>query len=186
VNNAFTIYKNGVAEIADSLHTGGNINIGNGIGSRIYLGNTMMQSGGPSILRMDTNIRPFEDNSYDLGSSGKRWKDIFATNGVIQTSDKRLKKNILPISYGLSTILQLDVVDYHWLNEKDTDKKHLGLIAQELNEIIPEVVETPENDNEYMGVKYAELVPVLIKSIQEQQNLIQKLEERLSAIEINE
>jgi hypothetical protein len=181
--NALTIYKNGVAEFSDSLHTDGNVNIGTGIGSRLYLGNTMMQSGGSSILRMDTNIRPFADDTYDLGSTGKRWDNIYATNTVIQTSDRRLKKNITTLSHGLESVLEMNPVQYHWNKESNADKQHLGLIAQELLELIPEAVNQPENEDEYLGVKYAELVPVLIKAIQEQNDIINSQEHAISKVQ---
>ena len=61
---------------------------------------------------------------------------------------------------------------YNWKEEKDNSEKTIGLIAQELLEVIPEVVRIPENQEDYLGVKYAELIPVLIKAIQEQQSVI--------------
>ena len=179
-SNALTIYKNGVAEFADSLHTEGNLNIGNGSGSRIYLGNTMIQSGGPTILRMQTNIRPFTDDSFSLGSSGKKWTAVWATNGTIQTSDRRLKKNIDNIIYGLDEILTLNPVQYNWNKEENSDKKHIGLIAQELLKIIPEVV---SEEGEYLGVKYAELVPVLIQAIKDQQEIIKAQESAITKLQ---
>ena len=78
----------------------------------------------------------------------------------------------------------------------NTDKK-LGLIAQELLQIIPEVVKTHEqiaiDDNdrtktksvemERMGVYYSDLIPVLIKAIQEQQVTIESLKARIELLE---
>ena len=49
------------------------------------------------------------------------------------------------------------------------------MIAQELLEVIPEVVVVPENEKELLGVKYADMIPVLIKAIQEQQEQIESL-----------
>lgn len=188
-SNAFTIYKNGIVEVSDSLHTGGNLNVGTGLGARIYLGNTMMQSGGPTILRMDTNVRPFDDDTYDLGSSGKRWNEVWATNGTIQTSDRRLKKDITSLHYGLKEVLELNPIQYHWNKETDEERMHLGLIAQELVQSIPEVV---NEEGKYLGVKYAELVPVLIQAIKEQQeiivnqdNTIQNLQDRNDLFQVN-
>ena len=179
-SNAFTIYKNGVTEITDSLYTDGNIRIGDDDQSRLYLGNVFMQSGNSSALRMDGSIGPYVDDTYSLGSSSFRWNDVWATNGVIQTSDERLKKNIVRLNYGLDQVLAINPVSYHWNKEDSEDKKHVGLIAQELREIIPEVV---NEEGEYLGVKYAELVPVLIQAIKDQQNTITEKSNRITNLE---
>jgi hypothetical protein len=108
---------------------------------------------------------------------------------VIQTSDRRLKENIIPLSSRerstLNKVLDMNVVEYNYkpamFSSKlsDTisvdeiakctgispDKKHIGLIAQELQTIYPELVR--EGQDGYLGVNYVELVPVLIRAIQE-------------------
>ena len=62
--------------------------------------------------------------------------------------------------------------------------KHLGFIAQEINQIIPEIVDIQkkEDGTEIYGLKYAELVPVLVKAIQEQQTQIENLKSELQAM----
>lgn len=137
--------------------------------------------GGPSFRWKDlylsgytltaASITPTTDNASDLGSSTLRFKDIFATNAVIQTSDLRLKKNVKSLPYGLQEVLQLRPVTFEWKNSKDESTK-LGLIAQEIQTIIPEVVNVGSDEQKMLGVKYADLIPVLIKAIQEQNKLI--------------
>ncbi|NOS94315.1 MAG: hypothetical protein HOP30_20570, partial [Cyclobacteriaceae bacterium] len=117
------------------------------------------------------SIAPTLDNTSDLGTSTQRFKDIFATNSVIQTSDLRLKKNVKSLPYGLQEVLQLRPVTFEWKNSKDESTK-LGLIAQEIQTIIPEVVNVGSDEQKMLGVKYADLIPVLIKAIQEQNKLI--------------
>jgi hypothetical protein len=90
-------------------------------------------------------------------------------NGTIQTSDIRMKTNIKNLKYGLSEVLKFRPVSYTW--KSDANSKKIGLIAQEVQDVVPEVV----TDGEYLGMNYAELVPVLIKAIQEQQKLIDEL-----------
>jgi len=70
--------------------------------------------------------------------------------------------------------MKLRPIKFDWKN-KNNDKKSIGLIAQDLLNIIPEVVVEPKNKEELLGVKYADLIPVLIKAIQEQQNQITAL-----------
>ena len=63
--------------------------------------------------------------------------------------------------------------------DNDDQEQSLGLIAQEILKVIPEVVHVPEEAEELMGVNYAELVPVLIKAIQEQEEIIKHQASRL-------
>lgn len=123
-------------------------------------------------------FRPALDNARDLGSASFRFDDVFATNGVIQTSDRREKENILASNYGLDEVLKLNPVTYYWKNKSDNGRK-LGLIAQEVATLVPEVVngltkEGKIGDNR-LGMNYGELVPVLINAIKEQQAMIEKL-----------
>jgi hypothetical protein len=137
--------------------------------------------GGPSFRWKDlylsgytlnaANITPTTDNASDLGTSTLRFKDIYATNAVIQTSDLRLKKNVKALPYGLQEVLQLRPVTFEWKNSKDESTK-LGLIAQEIQTLIPEVVNVGNDEQQMLGVKYADLIPVLIKAIQEQNKMI--------------
>ena len=114
---------------------------------------------------------PCTGNSVDLGSSGKRWDIIYYNGGSVGASDIRLKKNINNINYGLKDLLKLRPVTFNWKNKKNKDLK-IGLIAQELQKIIPEVVNVGDDKDKTLGVFYTDLIPVLIKSIQEQQEII--------------
>jgi hypothetical protein len=87
-------------------------------------------------------------------------------------SDRRLKTNISSIKYGLSEVLKLNPVNYNWKNRPEEIKKSLGLIAQEVQPIISEIVTKGDDKNQTLSVSYTELIPVLIKAIQEQQSII--------------
>jgi uncharacterized membrane protein len=128
-------------------------------------------------LRTRGNSLPDADNTYSLGQSGLRWISVWSANGTIQTSDATLKTNIAPSPYGLNEVLQLNPVQYNW---KDTPegKKEVGLLAQEVLKLIPEAVVVPD-DGSAMGMKYSELIPVLIKAIHEQQKEIQELKKQI-------
>ena len=125
-------------------------------------------------------LSPSADNTYSIGSNVNRWSQVWATNGVIQTSDIRLKKNIQPLNYGINTLLQLEPVSYQW-KKQDDGQVRLGLIAQEVKKLVPEVV-TGDESKEMLGMNYAELVTVLIKTIQEQQLKLDELKLRLKTI----
>ena len=123
-------------------------------------------------------VAPSADNTYTLGKSSARWSAVYSANGTIQTSDARLKTNIRPLRYGLREVMQLQPVRYNWIDQPNGADK-IGLIAQDVRKVVPEVVvgdETKEN----LGMNYAELVPVLINAIKEQQKEINSIEHRIN------
>lgn len=89
------------------------------------------------------------------------------TNGTINTSDRQAKKNFQSISCGLEEVLAINAVQYHWNENSESEPQHLGVIAQELASILPELVLTPQDDDTLLGVRYTELIPILVKAIQE-------------------
>ena len=95
-----------------------------------------------------------------------------------ETSDEKYKYNILPINYGLNTILQLKPVNFQWIKGEEQD---LGFIAQDVAEIIPEAVDT--NWNSDLLMRYESIIPILTKAIQEQNALIKALEQRILILE---
>lgn len=94
------------------------------------------------------------------------------------TSDEKYKYNILPISYGLNTILQLKPVNFQWIEGEEND---LGFIAQDVADIIPEAVNA--NWNSDLLMRYESIIPILTKAIQEQNALIKALEQRILILE---
>jgi hypothetical protein len=96
-------------------------------------------------------------------------------------SDSRLKENQMPLSYGLREVMELSPKQYvhHSSIDQSTWGKEniprtIGLIAQEVYNIIPEAVDVPENSMTGLwGLNYDKLVPVLVKAIQEQQTQLE-------------
>ncbi|GAB4418144.1 MAG: hypothetical protein OHK0039_29260 [Bacteroidia bacterium] len=128
--------------------------------------------------RINGRVYPNSDNTFTLGQASLRWSAVYAANGFIQTSDRRLKQDISPLAYGLSTLMTLRPVSFRWKSEPDGPRK-IGLIAQEVQAVLPEVVHQAEDPEAPLGVNYAELVPLLIQAIQEQQARIETLEAQL-------
>ena len=79
-------------------------------------------------------------------------------------SDEKLKDNITPIKEGLAKVLELRPVYYTWKDGKDKDK-HIGFIAQEVRNVVPEVVE--ETDSGYLAIDYSKLVSVVVQAVKE-------------------
>jgi len=83
------------------------------------------------VAFFNAHVRPTTDDERDLGTSGERWDDVFATNGTINTSDRNLKTNISGSTLGLTFINNLNPVSYQWIGK---NRNHYGLIAQEVSE----------------------------------------------------
>jgi len=103
-------------------------------------------------------------------------------------SDANLKENVVDATPKLSQLNQVRVVNYNFIGDT---QKQIGVIAQELEQIFPGMVEeTPNRDEEgkdlgttTKSVKYSVFVPMLVKAIQEQQALIQLLTDRVAQLE---
>jgi len=109
-------------------------------------------------------------------------------------SDGRLKKDIEPISSStsLTKVLQLNPVYYKWKKELVTSSflkahgegKQIGLIAQEVEDIIPEVMTEGElKGKDWKGVNYPKLTTMLIGAVKEQQKQIEELKTRITELE---
>ncbi len=95
-----------------------------------------------------------------------------STAGVwTNASDSTLKKNIVNLNYGLKEVMQLRPVQYEM---KSNSEKQIGFIAQEIQKIVPEVVN--KNEGGKLSMSYGNLVALLTKALQEQQLKIENLE----------
>ena len=112
--------------------------------------------------------------SYPLDVTG----DIRATGAVIENSDIRVKENIKTIDNAVNKVKALRGVEY---NKIDSTEKSIGVIAQEIEEVIPQVVR--EGDQGMKSVAYGNITAVLINAIKEQQNQIENLESRIQTLE---
>ena len=86
------------------------------------------------------------------------------------SSDKRLKKNIKTVESALDKVIALRGVSFNW---EEGGAKSIGLIAQEAEKVIPEIV--LQDENGYLGIKYNNLIGVLVEAIKEQQEQINTL-----------
>jgi putative lipoic acid-binding regulatory protein len=123
---------------------------------------------GPEVLFTSSGAGHFDNDVVAFSSS--------------TSSDRRLKENIKPIPYGLETVLKMNPVEYDWKEKRD--KAHdIGVIAQEVEELIPEIVKEHKDlktDEPIKTVDYGKMVSVLIKAVQEQQEQINELKEKLN------
>src|SRR6266536_780632 len=141
----------------------------------------VLRAGGGGFRFRVGDVLPDSDNSQTLGSSTNRWSAVWAANGTIQTSDVRLKQGVADLKYGLSQVMQLRPVSFQWKegNDKGT---HLGLIAQEVDAVMPEAVQKSADANAPLGLNYSNLIPVLIKAIQEQQGTLDRAQAEIKTL----
>lgn len=109
---------------------------------------------------------------------------VAGTSAYVNLSDERYKKDIQPIENALAKILSLNGVTFNW-DKSNTDMNlddanHIGLIAQEVEKVLPQAVTTGNDDNEIKSVAYTDIVPVLIEAIKEQQAQIEELKAKLN------
>ena len=96
----------------------------------------------------------------------------------MDVSDERLKENIAPVRDGLSKLLELNGV---YFNMKDVpDVREVGLIAQNVQKVLPEAVSVVDKEHGYLGVSYPSLIPLIIEAVKEQESEIRELRAELS------
>lgn len=128
------------------------------------------------------------NGSYELYVNGK-----IGSNGINETSDERFKKDIRPLENAMDKVRQLNGVSYYWRvdefpERKFDDQQDLGLIAQDIEKVLPQVVNTDIDG--YKSVQYSHIVPLLIEALKEQDQrlmerdvLIKHQEEKLASLD---
>ena len=97
------------------------------------------------------------------------------TNTLACSSDERLKKNITPMGNDLSQILALQPVFFNWNAEATGTVEHPGFIAQQVQQVMPEVVSTDPNTG-LLSIGYSDLVPAMVSAMQQMQSEITTLQ----------
>jgi hypothetical protein len=192
------IYHTGSVLIGSAGTTTHLLGVSNGAitGTTIGIGDVEVITDGNNETLFSHNLLN-ANSAFDFGTSTNKWNTIYSVNGVIQTSDGNLKTKITPLEYGINDLMKLRPVSYYWKEEKcnsliipeNEKEKILGLIAQEVEKVIPEVVYSyewkPKSEAEldvfvkyesgHIGMNYEELIPLLVKAKQDQNVEIEKL-----------
>jgi hypothetical protein len=174
----------------DSNGNVGNLNTTDDIGQQMEYGNTDV-----ATLRCDANrwrvyfggggqsreaFTVEEGGEVGIGDSTPSYKldvagTIRATGDVIAYSDERVKENIKTIDNSLEKVNKLRGVEFNKIGE---DKKSIGVIAQEIEKVLPEVVKT--DDEGMKSVAYGNVVGVLIEAIKELNKEVEELKTKLN------
>ena len=151
-----------------------------GLDIRTSSNNIVLSDGDGNPRIIYTTADGLRLNNLQAGAGNSTLKYNTSTGVVFyDTSSQRFKENIRDSEYGLSEVLQLQSRQYEFIADGKSD---IGLIAEEVDPIIPELVGRDE-ENKPISVAYDRFVSVLVKAIQEQQATITALEARITALE---
>lgn len=108
------------------------------------------------------------------------YTDLYVNGSIYNTSDKNHKEEIEPISESkIKNLFDLEPVEYK-LKGDIKNKKHYGLIAQDVEKVYPELV--TNIDSEFKNVNYIELIPMLLLKMKTMQKEIDELKEQIGSI----
>ena len=163
------IFKTGSQSTRMTIDTNGNVGIGT-TSATVTNGGIFNQAGSISYVAIGHANGTASGNWYaNFQYAGTTIGTIAqnGTTGVLYniTSDQRLKTNIVDAPSASSIIDAIQIRSFDW--KSDGSHNRYGVIAQELNQLVPEAVHTPIDENEMMGVDYSKLVPLLVKALQE-------------------
>ena len=132
----------------------------------------------PLQIDLENNYASFGGGMYVKGT-------LSAAGDVIaySTSDKNLKDNIKNIEEPLSKIQKINGVTFDWNTDKQEtySGSDIGVLAQEIEEILPEAVTTREDG--YMAVKYEKIIPLLIESVKQLSTMVETLQTKIINLE---
>ena len=170
------------------VHVGGGV--ATGVEKRIRFGDSDYVAVGEWSGQDDTlelkGTRTFLNSSWvGIGISSPTESlhvigNILASGSITQFSSRRWKTNIQTLEGSLQKVERLRGVSYDW---KADGKHDIGLIAEEVGAVVPEVVSYEANGVDAKGVDYARLTAVLIEAVKEQQAQIQSQEDRIRSLE---
>ena len=101
-------------------------------------------------------------------------------------SDERLKHNIQPMGDTLEAVTKLETVTFDWKREQYPDRRlpekgSTGFIAQQMRDVLPDVVEEAEDG--FLSINFTKLTPVLARAVKELHDKLTKTEQRLAQLE---
>ena len=160
------------------------INVGGGSGDTQYIKHTNLggETNGIEIVSYDdtNDFVTIKTGSFNVEATGG-----FISNHEIEapsfyaTSDVRFKKNILPITSALDKVSMLQGVTYTYIN---SETPRIGLIAQEVEKVVPEVVRTSKGEEDYKSVEYGNLTSILIEAVKELRSQNELLQQEIASL----
>lgn len=140
-------------------------------GHLVNFNNTNSTGKGIVIILGSTTAQFITFLSPTYGEMGYIYGD--GTGAVLYSapSDVRLKENISNTLYSISDLMKIKVRDFNYKSD-NSKTKITGYVAQELYEVYPNAVSKPADEKNYWGVDYAKVTPLIVKAVQDQQQMI--------------
>jgi hypothetical protein len=191
-DGALRIYDFTAATERARITSGGDLLVGQSSLSQETVGASVTPSGVVSTAMAASTSAANSYHLYSTGAGAYRFYvglggTINATSTTISAiSDQRLKENVQDLDVGLNAVMALKPRKFDWKEGKGKNiKGDRGWIAQEFEQVFPDMIDewldpAPEGEEPYKSVR-ADLIPVLVKAIQEQQAIINSLKARLDA-----
>jgi hypothetical protein len=158
-----------------TTNPGANLEI-NGTGSNML---RIRATGSPNYWDIFQNYGG-GDNAFVYLYSGGVVAKVLTSGAWQQLSDSDLKENITPFENPIEKIKAISGVKFTWKNTELSADEQVGVLAQEVEQVLPQAVSTNEEGNKM--ISYASLIPLLIESIKEQQKAIDALKAELATI----
>jgi len=152
----------------------------NGLGGKSDVNGVEVGPGYININRDDTstvNTMTFGKNNSIVGSISTTGSGTTYNT----TSDIRLKQDIEPLQ-ATDKLMAMNPVSYAWKVDPDGPRS-MGFIAQEMKEVMPEVVSIGNDDEGMMSMDYGRITPILVSALQDAHKKIEELENRIAAME---
>jgi hypothetical protein len=192
-----TLNVTGVTTVSNAFNVIGNTTITNG---DLYItrtdgaGGDILANGGTDGIFGIFNTTNSGTISLNAKNSGGTYNDILSLTSTIatvsgelnvtgditafSTSDQRLKENIVPIVNPLAKVLSISGNTYDWIQGSGKEGRDVGVIAQELLEVLPEAVTTRETG--YLAVRYEKIIPLLIEAIKDLSAKVEDLQDQIN------
>jgi len=151
-------------------------------------------------VSVDPGILPSINTYGYLGSSQRRWHRAYVsiyygtTTSIQSISDARFKSNISPMGSVIKQLMELSPVNYNLLSEKlypepiarqrinESDlQNQMGFLAQDVQLIFPQLVKPLDDESDVLTLGYSGLIPVMVKGMQEQQEIIENQQQQIDA-----
>ncbi len=137
-----------------------------------------------TVLTIDSSghLVPGAHNTYDLGTTGTRWRDAWVQRAAFNGSDERVKTRIQPTRFGLDFVRKLQPVSWQWKDTSGDDTAlHHGFIAQQVKQVLTDLGATnkdfggyhdPEDRKQsgFLALAYNEFISPVVAAVQELDN----------------
>ena len=192
-----TLNVTGVTTVSNAFNVIGNTTITNG---DLYItrtdgaGGDILANGGTDGIFAIYNTTNSGTIWLNAKNSGGTYNNILSLTSTIATvsgdlnvtgditafytSDQRLKENIVPIVNPLAKVLSISGNTYDWVQGSGKEGSDVGVIAQELLDVLPEAVTTRETG--YLAVRYEKIIPLLIEAIKDLSAKVEDLQQKLN------